>query len=138
MYEDLVGKGKGPAGSAPAGRGPQAKAGSPNREAGVNVGIDAVTATNSPTEAAKAFKKATSEAGRSEGTVVRLLPGPETPMTAKQAWNGGFGRPGEPPLAWTDRYENLYVDSERVNVEELLTAGVDEGAPNFDPLPDLE
>jgi hypothetical protein len=57
-------------------------------------------------------------------------------MTAQDAWTQGFGRDGQAPLAWRDRYGNVYIDNQRIRVAELL--GQDDATPaRFEPLPDL-
>jgi hypothetical protein len=90
-----------------------------------------VDATNSPVEAARAFHQALAE-----GNQVRLL-NEATGMSAQAAWNDSFGRSGEAPLAWRDLYQNVYIDNNRVRVNDLVALSLDETPPNFDALPDL-
>jgi Domain of unknown function (DUF4157) len=104
-----------------------------NRAAGAFLGIDAIDATNSHVEVARAYREVIAE-----GSHYRVMGTPEVPMTAKEAWNGSFGRQGEPPLAWRDRYGNLYIDGQRVKPSDLQAPGLGDGPANFEPLPDLE
>jgi hypothetical protein len=95
-------------------------------------GIDAIDATNNPVEAGRALRVALEE-----GSQFRLLGGPDSPTTAQEAWNGGFGRQGPAPLAWRDIYQNLYIDNQRVRVADLLAPEANPQPPQFEPLPDL-
>jgi Domain of unknown function (DUF4157) len=123
-----------PAGGGAARRGPAGGEGrGSNRAAGAFLGIDAIDATNNHIEVARAYREVIAE-----GSHYRVMGTPETPMTAKEAWNGSFGRQGEPPLAWRDRYGNLYIDGHRVKPSDLQAPGLGEGPANFEPLPDLE